>query len=131
MLRLARMIAGSKNTTPNKGGAQLGNTNGAHHRRPFIAQLRKILAQEELTTVECKRSLYLLSKKLIRLALDGEGWAVRELIDRLDGKAVQGVSLLDDEGKAMNIFSPGALRHMTPEKIASMKSLLTEAASEC
>jgi hypothetical protein len=48
----------------------------------FYDRLRKVLTQEP-------QKLENIVKQLITQAEQGEAWAVKEVIDRLDGKAVQ------------------------------------------
>ncbi len=36
------------------------------------------------------------AEKLLTLAAEGEGWAIRELGDRLDGKSAQAVTIVGD-----------------------------------
>lgn len=107
-------------------GAPLGNTYGARNSKPFYDQLRKILAQEDLTLTEKNRSLHKIATVLIKHAVKGEEWAIKELINRTDGKAVQGVELSDPEGNAINIFSASAIRNVDPKKLEQLKALLTE-----
>jgi len=70
-----------------KGGAPIGNTNAAKGRL-FYDKLRKALTQDpqRLTNV---------AESLIASAEAGEAWAIRELIDRVDGKAIQAIENSD------------------------------------
>ena len=71
----------------NKGGAPLGNTNSAKSRL-FYDKLRKVLTQEP-------HRLNVVAESLIASAEAGEAWAIKELIDRVDGKAIQAVENSD------------------------------------
>jgi cytochrome c553 len=63
-----------------------GNQHGAKPRL-FDAALRKAIAQDNHGLVrKC-------AEKLLELAAEGEQWAVKELADRLDGKATQQVDM--------------------------------------
>lgn len=55
--------------------------------RPFRDALRRAIAQDN------GKRLRDTAEKLLTLASEGEPWAVKELVDRTDGKATQGVDL--------------------------------------
>lgn len=65
----------------NKVGAPIGNDN-AKKGKLFYDQLRKVLVQND------SLKLRQVSEKLVDAAIDGEPWAVKEIMDRMDGKAV-------------------------------------------
>ena len=65
----------------NKVGAPEGNDN-ARKGKLFYDQLRKVLVQND------QLKLRMVSEKLVDAAIEGEPWAVKEVIDRMDGKAV-------------------------------------------
>lgn len=109
-----------------KAGPPLGNQNAAKS-KPFLAMLNKILTDETLNKPEQQRRLWKAGNKLLDLAAKGEEWAVKELANRLDGKPKQQVELSDPEGRALNFFDAGALRHMDPSKVEQLKELLKEA----
>jgi glycerol-3-phosphate cytidylyltransferase-like family protein len=69
------------NSTVDKGGAPIGNDN-AKKGKLFYDQLRKVLVQND------SLKLRLVSEKLVDAAIEGEPWAVKEIMDRMDGKAV-------------------------------------------
>lgn len=71
-------------------GAPIGNKN-AHKGRMWHDALRKAIAQDDGLRLR-KAAETLLDK-----AAEGEGWAIREIADRLDGKAFQSVELLGNE----------------------------------
>ena len=62
--------------------AQEGNTNQSKT-KPFWRAIDKALAQED------GKRLRAAAEKLLDLAASGEQWAVKELADRMDGKAAQ------------------------------------------
>jgi hypothetical protein len=109
-------------------GAPLGNKNGSKGKM-FLNTLRLIIAQEETTLPEGRRRLRLAADRLIALAAEGEEWAIKELANRLDGKAVQGVELSGSEG-AVNFFNPATLRNLSPDETNQLQILLKKAASE-
>lgn len=65
----------------NKGGAPTGNNN-AKKNKLFYDSIKKHLIQNP-------QKLENIVIKLCQAAEDGEAWAVKEIIDRVDGKAVQ------------------------------------------
>ena len=73
-------------------GAPKGNTNSAG-RGEFRNALRKALANHG------KSRLPKIMESLLNAAESGEAWAIKEIAERLDGKAPQAVSLTGaDEG---------------------------------
>jgi hypothetical protein len=71
---------------------QSGNPSGAKREQKFRAALDRAVAQDD------GKRLRAAAEKLIDLASEGEAWAVKELADRLDGKAVQAVEASGPEG---------------------------------
>ena len=71
-------------------GAPLGNTNAAKGKM-FYDQLRKIAVQQPEKLREVAEGLFEAARAM-------EPWAVKELIDRLDGKAIQQTELTGAEG---------------------------------
>ena len=69
------------NSTVDKGGAPEGNDN-ARKGKLFYDQLRKVLVQND------QLKLRQVSEKLVSAAIEGEPWAVKEIMDRMDGKPV-------------------------------------------
>lgn len=65
----------------NKGGAPEGNDN-AKKGKLFYDQLRKVLVQND------SYKLRKITEKFVEAAEKGEAWAVKEIMDRMDGKAV-------------------------------------------
>ncbi len=64
-----------------KGGGQPGNQN-AKKGRLFYESLRIALVQED------RKTLRKITDTLVKAAMDGEPWAVKEVMDRVDGKPV-------------------------------------------
>lgn len=71
-------------------GAPLGNTNGAKKNRRWSEALNRAIAQDD------KDLLRLAAESLLNAAAGGDLAAIRELADRLDGKAAQSVTLAGD-----------------------------------
>ena len=74
-------------------GAQLGNQNAAKSRM-FYDKLRLVLTQEP-------HRLRSIAEQLVKKAEEGEPWAIKELIDRVDGKAHQAVALENSDGSPL------------------------------
>jgi hypothetical protein len=77
----------------NRGG-QPGNNNNQRGKL-WNDALRKAIVQED------GRRLRLAAEQLLDKAADGEAWAIKELADRLDGKAFQSVEVSGNEGGAI------------------------------
>jgi hypothetical protein len=75
----------------NKGGAPTGNQNGKRGKL-FYDALRVALVQED------RAKLRKITEKLVKAAEDGEAWAIKEIIDRVDGKAIQGTEISGADG---------------------------------
>jgi hypothetical protein len=71
-------------------GAQLGNQNAAKSRL-FYDKLRLVLVQEP-------HRLRSIAEQLVTQAEAGEPWAIKEIIDRVDGKAVQATTIENADG---------------------------------
>jgi len=63
-----------------------GNPHGSIVNHPFRAAVARAIAQDNATRLRA------CAERLLDLAAAGEAWAVKELADRLDGKAHQSVS---------------------------------------
>ena len=74
-------------------GAPLGNSNAAKGKM-FYDQLRKIAVQEP-------QRLRNVAETLFSAAELGEPWAVKELIDRFDGKPTQQTELTGADGESL------------------------------
>jgi hypothetical protein len=77
-------------------GGQLGNQNSKKGKL-FYNQLRVALVQED------SRKLRNIAEKLVKAAEDGEPWAIKEVIDRVDGKAVQATEISGVDGEAIEL----------------------------
>ena len=80
----------------NKGGAPVGNQN-VKKGKLFYNQLRVALVQED------GRKLRNIAQKLVDAAEQGEPWAVKEIMDRVDGKAVQSTEISGVDGNAIEL----------------------------
>ena len=82
--------------TTNKGGAPIGNTNSKKGKL-FYGELQKALVQED------RIKLRQIADKLVEKAIEGESWAVKEIIDRVDGKAVQATEISGADGEDLKM----------------------------
>ena len=76
-------------------GAPVGNRNAVGQQdseRPFRDAVRRAIAQDD------GKRLRGAAEKLLDLAEAGEAWAVKELADRVDGKAKQQTELSGPDG---------------------------------
>jgi hypothetical protein len=72
-------------------GAPEGNQN-AKKGKLFYEQLRKVLVQNDALR------LRKIAEKLVESAEEGEPWAVKEIMDRVDGKAIQSTEVSNADG---------------------------------
>jgi hypothetical protein len=79
-----------------KVGAPIGNNNNKKGKL-FYNQLRVALVQED------SRKLRTIAQKLVDAAEQGEPWAIKEVIDRVDGKAVQATEISGVDGEAIEL----------------------------
>ena len=70
-------------------GGQPGNNNAGKN-KPFWRALDRAIVQDD------GKRIREAAEKLLDLASRGEQWAVKELADRLDGKAAQSIELSAD-----------------------------------
>lgn len=82
--------------TTNKGGAPIGNTNSKKGKL-FYGELQKALVQED------RLKLRQIADKLVEKAIEGESWAVKEIIDRVDGKAIQATEISGADGEDLKM----------------------------
>ena len=78
-------------STVDKGGAPEGNQN-AKKGKLFYDQLRMVLVQND------KFKLRKIADKLVESAEKGEAWAIKEIMDRIDGKPIQAQEISGPDG---------------------------------
>jgi len=61
----------------------------------FHGELRKILVQDD------QRKLRKIAENLVKAAEESEAWAIKEIMDRMDGKAIQSTDITTD-GQTVN-----------------------------
>ena len=76
-------------------GAPIGNTNARKANRAWSETIRRVVAQND------SEKLRAAAEKLVELAQAGDVAALRELGDRLDGKAAQQIQLQGDEDQPL------------------------------
>jgi hypothetical protein len=86
-----------------------GNNNAAKAKL-FTDRIKMNLTQDPVR-------LNTIVMKLIELAEEGEAWAVKEIMDRTEGKAHQSTSLEDGEGN--NLLQAIEVRFVTPLALPS------------
>lgn len=89
-------------------GGQPNNIN-AKKGRLFFDQLRKELVQEDAI------KLRMIARKLVEAAQDGEPWAVKEIMDRVDGKAIQVTEMSGLDGGAIETVTSININLKKPE----------------
>jgi hypothetical protein len=67
-----------------------GNPTGVQKDKQFEASLRLVANRTEPDGI---KKLTRIAEKLVECALDGEGWAIQQVADRLDGKPAQDTTL--------------------------------------
>ena len=87
-------------------GAPLGNNNHKNG-KPFQDALRRAIAQNP-------QKIRNIVDKVLDQAEEGEAWAVKEIADRLDGKAIQANTFEDSEGN--NVITSLEVRFVKPSE---------------
>jgi hypothetical protein len=80
---------GSRGGQPNNQNAKKGKL--------FYNELRKALVQQD------QINLRRIADKLVEKAIDGEPWAVKEIMDRVDGKAIQATEISGTDGEDLKM----------------------------
>lgn len=80
---------------------KMKGNNNAIKRKPFVDLLTRRVIQDP-------KKLEKIVDKLLDQAQDGEAWAIKEVVDRLDGKAVQIQEISGPDGNAIEIEDAGA-----------------------
>ena len=76
-------------------GAPLGNNNGSKG-KPLTDALRRSLARAGQGDMSV--GMNRVAQTVLDAALGGEQWAIKEVWDRIEGKAIQGVELAGVDG---------------------------------
>lgn len=78
---------------------QSGNPGGRRTEKIYKDAVMLALREEDETTK--RQKLRMVADKLVEQALAGEGWAIKEIGDRIDGKPAQAVELGGADGGAI------------------------------
>lgn len=78
---------------------QSGNPGGQSNDRPFLRALHRAIAKR-------KDDFDQVADRLLDEAKNGESWAIKELVDRTDGRAVQPVAATVDSTVNVIIRKP-------------------------
>ncbi len=70
---------------------QSGNPGGQRKEKDFANALRVAVNEEHDDQGVKKKKLRMIAERLVREAMCGEGWAIQQVADRLDGKVPQGI----------------------------------------
>jgi hypothetical protein len=81
-----------------KPGAPIGNNNNKKGKL-FYDALRVALIQED------RKKLRNITDKLVKSAEDGEPWAIKEIMDRMDGKPIQATEISGADGGLLETLS--------------------------
>jgi hypothetical protein len=76
---------------------QSGNPSGKQTKRPWTQTLERALAQYEAGDVKAGEALRKIADRVVEGALAGDKDSVKEIAERLDGKAVQSIAGPDGE----------------------------------
>ena len=71
-----------------------GNPGGRDKEKIFADALCLVVSRDD---DDGKKKLYRITEKLVECALAGEGWAIQQVADRLDGKAAQESTVTIDD----------------------------------
>ena len=82
---------------------QSGNPRGRLPDKLFADQLRMVLFEEDKVTG--RRKMRVIAEKLVEQAIAGEGWAIQQVADRIDGKPAQETNLNIDHKHARTDYT--------------------------
>jgi hypothetical protein len=97
----------NKDEKENKVGAPLGNTNSNKNNRIWANTIRKLAVQEDY------KRIHAIAEKLFEKAQEGDLGAMKEVGDRLDGKAIATQELTGPDGS--NLPSGIGILFVKPE----------------
>jgi hypothetical protein len=97
----------NKDEKENKVGAPLGNTNSSKNNRIWANTIRKLAVQEDY------KRIHAIAEKLFEKAQEGDLGAMKEVGDRLDGKAIATQELTGPDGS--NLPSGIGILFVKPE----------------
>jgi hypothetical protein len=77
------------------------NPGGRPKEKAFADAVRVAVNRVDEADAEKRKKLMLLADKLVECALKGEGWAMQQIADRLDGKPAQAIIGGDEDDPAV------------------------------
>lgn len=83
---------------------QSGNPGGRPKEKAFADAVRIAVNRVDETDGEKRKKLMVLADKLVTCAMNGEGWAMQQIGDRLDGKPAQAVVGGDEDDGPLNLI---------------------------
>jgi hypothetical protein len=82
-----------------------GNPGGRPKEKAFADALRVAVNRPDEKDPEKRKKLMMLAEKLVKCALDGEGWAMQQVADRLDGKPAQAIIGGDEDDAPISVVT--------------------------
>lgn len=105
-----------------------GNPAGRTKDKPFAEALRIALAEDD--DVKKKRKLRVIADKLVDAAIAGEPWAIKEVIDRVDGKPAQSIDTTIDDKRDLRDLNGIELAERAAEALRRVEELTAGAAKQ-
>ena len=99
-----------------------GNTNAARN-KPWTAAINRALIRFDGGKLG---ALNLIADQLVRAAVQGDQFAIKEIADRLDGKAAQSVLVSGEDGGPI-VMAVEQLSHLSDADLATWKRLALKA----
>ena len=94
-----------------------GNPGGRSGEKIFTDALRLELNRIDPTDKEKRKKVNKLAEKLVRCALDGEGWAFNMIADRLEGKAAQQIDHSVVDNREISEYSDAELNAILRRRV--------------
>ena len=76
--------------------------------------LRRVVVDPNSSTAEKKKAFMVIAEKVVDMAMNGDLGAIREVMDRVDGKTIQQVNVGDQDGNAIPTGIAVVFVHNTP-----------------
>jgi hypothetical protein len=102
---------------------QSGNPGGRPKEKAFADALRLAVNAEVEIEGEKKKKLRVIAERLVAEAMAGEGWAVQQVADRLDGKPAQAIIGGDDDDPSISLVHRIERVIVDPAKPADSESV--------
>jgi hypothetical protein len=94
-----------------------GNPGGRSGEKIFTDALRLELNRIDPHDKEKRKKVNMLVEKLVRCALDGEGWAFNMIADRLEGKAAQQIDHNVIDSREISEYSDAELNAILRRRV--------------